>query len=103
MLLTGLELEATAGWQNLSNIMSPWKLAATSIELRFTMKQLSEALCSDSARDRAHLYLDKLTSTVFGQGISSEEADFMAEIMKSVCPEITSKVYSTARLFIVLD
>ena len=58
------------------------------------MKQLGEAIRRDSTRDRANVYLDKLTSTVFGQGMTSEEADFMAEMMKSVCPEVTDKVGS---------
>ena len=81
-----------ASWQKLSTLLSPWKLAATSIELRFTMKQLGEALRRDVTRDRANVYLDRLTSTVFGQGMNSEEADFMAEIMKSISPEVTTKV-----------
>ncbi len=84
-----------ASWQMLSTLLSPWKLAATSIELRFTMKQLGEALRRDVTRDRANLYLDKLTLTVFGQGMNSEEADFMAEIMKSISPEVTNKVCVT--------
>lgn len=76
----------------LSTLLSPWKLAATSIELRFTMKQLGEALRRDTTRDRANEYLDKITSKVFGQVMDSEEADFMAEMMKDACAEITHKV-----------
>ena len=73
-------LEPAAGWQMLSTLLSPWKLAATSIELRFTMRQLGEALRRDVTKERASMYLDKLTATVFGQGMNSEEGDFMAEM-----------------------
>ncbi|THH02580.1 hypothetical protein EW026_g328 [Hermanssonia centrifuga] len=88
-------LEPAAGWQMLSTFLSPWKLAATSIELRFTMKQLGEALLRESSRDKASACLDNLTSNVFGQGMNSEEADFIAEMMKGVSTSVAGKLYGS--------
>ena len=87
-------LDPMSNWQMLPVLLSPWKLAATSIELRFTLQQLDEALQHESTRERANHFLDRLTLAVFGQGMSSEEADFVAEMMQCVCPQVTTKVCS---------
>lgn len=79
-------------WQILSSALSPWKLAATSIELRFTIKQLSEALTRDGSRDRAQKYLNHLTSSLFSQGMNSEEVDFVAQMVKGASTDIIGKV-----------
>ena len=82
-------------WQILSTSLTPWKLAATSIELRFTIKQLEEALARDSLRDKARLALNRITSSLFKQGMCSEEVDFVTGIVKGGSVEIVARVRST--------
>lgn len=79
-------------WEILSVSLSPWKLAATSIELKFAIKQLGEALTRDVARDKARQSLNRLTSSLFGQGMSSEEVDFVAEMVKGASKEVVGRV-----------
>ncbi|KAI0344762.1 hypothetical protein BDW22DRAFT_1354912 [Trametopsis cervina] len=78
-------------WQILSTSLTPWKLAATSIELRFTIQQLEEALARDASRDKARQVLTRLTSSLFKQGMSSEEVDFVAEMVKGASVEVVSR------------
>ncbi|EKM53974.1 uncharacterized protein PHACADRAFT_196411 [Phanerochaete carnosa HHB-10118-sp] len=79
------------GWGTLSSFLSPWKLAATSIELRFTMRQFNEALQRPAYKDRAERSLSKLAITLFGQGMDSEQADFVAEMIRGVNPVVVGK------------
>ncbi|THH30406.1 hypothetical protein EUX98_g3774 [Antrodiella citrinella] len=77
-------------WHQLSTFLSPWKLAATSIEMRFSMKQLDTALAGDATRDRANAYLDKFTKTAFHQVMSSEEGDLLAEMLRGASVSIAN-------------
>ena len=79
-------------WQILSTSLTPWKLAATSIELRFTIKQLEEALARDGSREKARQALNRITSSLFKQGMCSEEVDFVTGIVKGASVEIIARV-----------
>lgn len=80
------------GLKALSTILSPWKLAATSIELRFTIRQLDEELHRPSSKDKADKSLSNLATQLFGQGMDSEQADFIADMVKGVSPGVVGKV-----------
>ncbi|KAI0688045.1 hypothetical protein BC835DRAFT_1419486 [Cytidiella melzeri] len=81
-------------WQIFSTSLSPWKLAATSIELRFTIKQLQEALTQDNSREKARGALARLTSSLFKQGMSPEAVDFVAVMVKGASMEIVARFVS---------
>ncbi|KAH8108105.1 hypothetical protein BXZ70DRAFT_1015382 [Cristinia sonorae] len=83
--------EDVAKWHQLSTLLSPWKLAATSIEMRFSMKQLDTALAGVATRERANAYLDKVTKTAFYQLMSPEEGDLLAEMLRGASIAIASK------------
>ncbi len=84
--------EPGSDWQALSTFLSPWKLAATSLEMRFSLKQLDTSLGREATRAKAMAYLNRLTSVVLRQGISSEQGDFVAEMLKDVSVAIAGKV-----------
>ena len=74
-----------------SSLLSPWKLAATSIEIRLTIKQLGEGMARESTRLAACASLDKLATAVFYHCKSPEEADFVAEMITDVGPTVAGK------------
>ncbi|KAL4248177.1 Mediator of RNA polymerase II transcription subunit 12 [Abortiporus biennis] len=91
MLNEGAEQNGGHGWPNLNAFLSPWKLAATSIEMRFTIRQLDAGLGRDATRAKSMAYLEKLTEAVYQQGIGSEEGDFVAEMLRDVSSPIAAK------------
>ncbi|KAI0769653.1 hypothetical protein BD413DRAFT_627402 [Trametes elegans] len=78
-------------WSSASSLLSPWKLAATSIEIRLTIKQLGEGMSRDSTRLAACASLDKLATAVFFHCKSPEEADFVAEMITDVDRTVAEK------------
>ncbi|KAI0356240.1 hypothetical protein OH77DRAFT_1401364 [Trametes cingulata] len=80
-----------AEWSSASSLLSPWKLAATSIEIRLTIKQLGEGMSRESTRIAACQSLDKLTNAVFYHCKSPEEADFVAEMITDVDKSVAGK------------
>ncbi|KAI8993842.1 hypothetical protein BD414DRAFT_480612 [Trametes punicea] len=80
-----------AEWSSASSLLSPWKLAATSIEIRLTIKQLGEGMARESTRLAACASLDKLTTAVFYHCKSPEEADFVAEMITDVDKTVAGK------------
>ncbi|OBZ68162.1 Mediator of RNA polymerase II transcription subunit 12 [Grifola frondosa] len=78
-------------WRAVSSLLSPWKLAATAIEIRLTLKQLGEGLCRDATRSSSCASLDKLTTAVFYHCKTPEEADFVAEMMTDVSRAVAGK------------
>ena len=85
-------IDSEEGWKALSTFLSPWKLAATSIELRFTIRQLGEALQRPLQKDKAEKSLNRLAHTLFGRGMDSEQADFVAEMVRGADGVIIGKV-----------
>lgn len=75
-----------------SCLLTPWKLAATAIEMRLSLKQLAEGLLRDATRHAANASLDRLGNFVFHQCKSAEEVDFVAEMMTEVSRDVAGKV-----------
>ncbi|OJT09261.1 Mediator of RNA polymerase II transcription subunit 12 [Trametes pubescens] len=80
-----------AEWSSASSLLSPWKLAATAIEIRLTIKQLGDGMSRESTRIAACASLDKLTGGVFYHCKSPEEADFVAEMITNVHKTVAGK------------
>ena len=98
MIIPADGIDSSAGLKALSTFLSPWKLAATSIELRFTIRQLDEELQKPSSKDKAERSLSKLAVMLFGQGMDSEQADFVADMVRGVSPMVVGKVSSQCSL-----
>ena len=81
-----------ADLHSVSSLLSHWKLAATSIEIRLTIKQLQEGMSRESTRVAACASLDRLTSAVFYSCKQPEEADFIADLIIDVDRSVAGKV-----------
>ena len=76
----------------MSSLLSHWKLAATSVEIRLTIKQLQEGISREPTRVAAYASLDRLTSAVFYSCRQPEEADFIADLIIDVDRTVAGKV-----------
>ena len=85
----------TADWHSVSSLLSHWKLAATSIEVRLTIKQLQEGMSRESTRLAACASLDKLAGAVFYSCKKPEEADFIADLVTDMDGTVAAKVGPT--------
>ncbi|KAG8221691.1 hypothetical protein J3R82DRAFT_1977 [Butyriboletus roseoflavus] len=83
----------------ISSVLSPWRLAATAVQLQFGLRQLGRAMANDSTKQAASASLDKMTSVLFHHSIAYEEACFIAEMVKEIDSAVAEKVY----LFTILD
>jgi len=83
----------------ISSVLSPWRLAATAVQLQFGLRQLGRAMANDSTKQAASASLDRMTSVLFHHSIASEEACFIAEMVK----EIDSPVAEKVSLFTTVD
>ncbi|TFY51580.1 hypothetical protein EVJ58_g10491, partial [Rhodofomes roseus] len=83
--------EDSDGFATMSSLLTPWKLAATAIEMRLTLKQLAEGLTREATRSAANATLDRLGNFVFHQCKSTEEVDFVAEMMTEVSRDVAGK------------
>ncbi|KAH7905552.1 hypothetical protein BJ138DRAFT_1072652 [Hygrophoropsis aurantiaca] len=69
---------------SISSVLSPWRLAATAIQIQFGLRQLGRALAHESTSHAASASLDKMTSMLFRHSMASEEAYFIAEMARGV-------------------
>ncbi|KAL0956176.1 hypothetical protein HGRIS_002336 [Hohenbuehelia grisea] len=78
-------------WPDISKLLSPWKLAATAIELKFILRQVGRTTFQSQTRQAANVLLDKLTNMLFRHSMTSEEAYFVAEMAKGVDADVAAK------------
>ncbi|KAF7321446.1 Med12 domain-containing protein [Mycena kentingensis (nom. inval.)] len=71
-------------WPDVTSLLSPWKLTATSIELQFLLRHMGRALsCAGTqAAAQAAANLDKLILMIFHHSMTSEEAYFVAQMAR---------------------
>ncbi|KAF9453917.1 hypothetical protein P691DRAFT_798859 [Macrolepiota fuliginosa MF-IS2] len=67
-------------WPEVTCLLSPWKIVATTIQMQFAVKQLGKALDQESTHDAASGNLNKLTIMLFHQSMTSEEAYYVGEM-----------------------
>ncbi|KAF9268799.1 hypothetical protein L218DRAFT_984144 [Marasmius fiardii PR-910] len=77
-------------WPENTSLLSPWKICATTIQLQFLLRQMSRDN-SPKARAAGITALDKLTTMIFHNALSPEEANFVAQMTKGVGSEISGK------------
>ncbi|KAL0581804.1 RNA polymerase II mediator complex subunit [Marasmius crinis-equi] len=77
-------------WPENTSLLSPWKISATAIQLQFVLRQMGR---SNAPKVRAAniAALDKLTTMIFHNALSPEEANFVAQMTKGVGVEISGK------------
>lgn len=76
----------------ISSVLSPWRLAATAVQLQFGLRQLGRALACESTKEGASASLDKMTSLIFHHSMALEEAYFIAEMARGVDGPVAIKV-----------
>jgi mediator of RNA polymerase II transcription subunit 12 len=81
-------------WLDTSALLSPWKLAATTIEVQFSLKQMGERLALGTPNRNTKV--DRLIAKFMHHHMSTEEADLVAEMVRGVGPTIACKVVISA-------
>ncbi|KAF8170267.1 hypothetical protein K438DRAFT_1982787 [Mycena galopus ATCC 62051] len=71
-----------SSWPDVTSLLSPWKLAATSIHLQFILRQMGRALSCEGTHAAAQASLDKLILMIFHHSMTSEEAYFVAQMAR---------------------
>ncbi|KAJ7668448.1 hypothetical protein DFH06DRAFT_1181718 [Mycena polygramma] len=71
-----------SSWPDVTCLLSPWKLAATSIHLQFILRQMGRALSCEGTHAAAQASLDKLILMIFHHSMTSEEAYFVAQMAR---------------------
>ena len=80
-------------WKPLSSLLSPWKRAATEIELQFALRHLGEDLSRGDTRNAASASLNQLTDQIFSHSFTRDEASFVATIVQCAGAEVAGKVH----------
>ncbi|PFH52051.1 hypothetical protein AMATHDRAFT_57831 [Amanita thiersii Skay4041] len=75
--------------------LSPWKLAASSIILQLTLKQLGRGFAGESTWEYAKSSLDKVSHELFNRRITFEEAFYIGEISKGVGDVVAGKLMTS--------
>ncbi|KAF6760086.1 hypothetical protein DFP72DRAFT_1031563 [Ephemerocybe angulata] len=82
-------------WPEVSSLLSPWKLAATTIQMQFQIKQVGRALSQENTHEIASNNLDKLTVMLFHHTKTSEEAYYVGEMTRGADPTVAMKFVKT--------
>ncbi|KAJ6602183.1 hypothetical protein B0H10DRAFT_2167359 [Mycena sp. CBHHK59/15] len=80
-----------SSWPDVTSLLSPWKLAATSIELQFILRQMGLALSREVTHAAAQANLDKLILMIFHHSMTSEEAYFVAQMARGTEGAVAGK------------
>lgn len=78
-----------SNWPAITSLLSPWKIAATTLQFQFLLRQMGRALPQDASAGNA---LDKLTLMIFRHSMSSEEAYYVAQMARGVDGAVAGKV-----------
>ncbi|KAJ7124966.1 hypothetical protein C8R44DRAFT_127826 [Mycena epipterygia] len=80
-----------SSWPDVTSLLSPWKLAATSIQLQFILRQMGRALSCEGTHAAAQASLDKLILMIFHHSMTSEEAYFVAQMARGTEGAVAGK------------
>ncbi|KAJ7078858.1 hypothetical protein B0H15DRAFT_526897 [Mycena belliarum] len=80
-----------SSWPDVTSLLSPWKLAATSIQLQFILRQMGRALSCEGTHAAAQASLDKLILMIFHHSMTSEEAYFVAQMARGTEGPVAGK------------
>ncbi|KAF9528525.1 hypothetical protein CPB83DRAFT_314750 [Crepidotus variabilis] len=78
-------------WPEVTSLLSPWKIAATTIQMQLQVKQLGRALSQESTVDIASANLNRLTTILFQHTKTAEEAYYVAEMARGADVFVAAK------------
>ncbi|KAF5322492.1 hypothetical protein D9619_001365 [Psilocybe cf. subviscida] len=78
-------------WKEVTSLLSPWKIAATTIQMQIQVKKLGRALSHQSTSASAVADLNKLTSALFRHTRTAEEAYYVGEMARGSDSAVASK------------
>lgn len=79
-------------WRTLSSFLSPWRYSRTAIELQLALRSLGGGLRDDATREKAEEDLSKFGSSFFGQSLTCEETDLIADMLRGISGVVACKV-----------
>jgi mediator of RNA polymerase II transcription subunit 12 len=79
-------------WRTLSSFLSPWRYARTAIELQLALRSLGAGLRDEQTKEKASRDLSAFGSSFFGQPLTSEETDLIADMLRGVSGVVACKV-----------
>ena len=79
-------------WRTLSSFLSPWRYSRTAIELQLALRSLGAGLRDDATKDKAGEDLWEFGSSFFGQSLTSEETDLIADMLRGISGVVACKV-----------
>ncbi|PPQ98440.1 hypothetical protein CVT24_004119 [Panaeolus cyanescens] len=82
-------------WPEVTCLLSPWKIAATNIQMQLQIKQLGRALYQESTAKGATAALNKLTAMLLNHTQTSEEAFYVGEMVKGADVQVATKFINT--------
>ncbi|KAG6857783.1 hypothetical protein H0H87_004199 [Tephrocybe sp. NHM501043] len=78
-------------WPAMTSLLSPWKIAATMVQMQLVLKEMGQELLRDPANTLAHANLDRLILMLFNHSMSSEEAFYVGEMAQGVDSVVAGK------------
>lgn len=79
-------------WPEVTCILSPWKIAATTIQMQLQVKKLGRTLSHESTAVSAAANLNKLTSMLFHHTRTAEEAYYVGEMARGADSAVAARV-----------
>ena len=77
---------------HINSLLSPWKLSATAAVTSFVLQQIGQRLHNPSTETQAKVELTKLAGRLMQNATSSQEADFVSEMVKGVSIDVAGAV-----------
>ena len=82
----------TYDWPEVTCLLSPWKIAATTVQMQLQVKKLGRALSRESTSEFAMTSLNKLIAMLFHHTKTAEEAYYVGEMARGTDTNVASKV-----------
>ncbi|KAG6862353.1 hypothetical protein C0995_016051 [Termitomyces sp. Mi166 len=78
-------------WPAVTSLLSPWKIAATMVQMQLILKEMGQELLRDPTNTSAHANLDRLILMLFNHSMTSEEAFYVGEMARGVDSAVAGK------------
>ncbi|KAG6886295.1 hypothetical protein C0993_006705 [Termitomyces sp. T159_Od127] len=78
-------------WPAVTSLLSPWKIAATMVQMQLILREMGQELLRDPTNTSAHTNLDRLILMLFNHSMTSEEAFYVGEMAKGLDNTVTGK------------
>lgn len=82
-------------WPAVTSLLSPWKIAATMVQMQLILREMGQELLRDPTSTSAHTNLDRLILMLFSHSMTSEEAFYVGEMARGLDSTVAGKVAYT--------